>query len=408
MNEDNKEQEIHEQQTSVKSKNKHSFRSAFLGGLCGGIIATIAILVLAMNQLLPLDALQISAAEDNQGSEQSQETKNLQNAFSNDDKTADLTNISEAVVGVINMQAQSLWTPEKEAGSGSGIIYKKSGNKAYVVTNNHVVDNAKHIKVQLYDEKKLDAKVIGKDAVSDLAILEIPAKEINTVAQLGDSEKLTVGDNVIAIGNPLNMNLSGTVTKGIVSGLNRSVPVDTTGNNQTDWETEVIQTDAAINPGNSGGALVTNDGKVVGINSMKIAQESVEGIGFSIPINTAKPIIKELETKGEVSRSYIGLSMANASDVPEEYQDRVSLPENADDGVVVADVENNSPAATAGLKQFDTIAKINDKEVNSYLDVKSYLYSSTKPNDKITVTILRDGKTIKKSVKLGTVKNDQS
>src|SRR5699024_8160100 len=154
MNEDNKEQEIHEQQTSVKSKNKHSFRSAFLGGLCGGlcggIIATIAILVLAMNQLLPLDALQISAAEDNQGSEQSQETKNLQNAFSNDDKTADLTNISEAVVGVINMQAQSLWTPEKEAGSGSGIIYKKSGNKAYVVTNNHVVDNAKHIKVQLY------------------------------------------------------------------------------------------------------------------------------------------------------------------------------------------------------------------------------------------------------------------
>src|SRR5699024_9882631 len=313
MNEDNKEQEIHEQQTSVKSKNKHSFRSAFLGGLCGGIIATIAILVLAMNQLLPLDALQISAAEDNQGSEQSQETKNLQNAFSNDDKTADLTNISEAVVGVINMQAQSLWTPEKEAGSGSGIIYKKSGNKAYVVTNNHVVDNAKHIKVQLYDEKKLDAKVIGKDAVSDLAILEIPAKEINTVAQLGDSEKLTVGDNVIAIGNPLNMNLSGTVTKGIVSGLNRSVPVDTTGNNQTDWETEVIQTDAAINPGNSGGALVTNDGKVVGINSMKIAQESVEGIGFSIPINTAKPIIKELETKGEVSRSYLGLSMPNAS-----------------------------------------------------------------------------------------------
>src|SRR5699024_9604954 len=324
-----------------------------------------------MNQLLPLDALQISAAEDNQGSEQSQETKNLQNAFSNDDKTADLTNISEAVVGVINMQAQSHWTPEKEAGSGSGIIYKKSGNKAYVVTNNHVVDNAKHIKVQLYDEKKLDAKVIGKDAVSDLAILEIPAKEINTVAQLGDSEKLTVGDNVIAIGNPLNMNLSGTVTKGIVIGLNRSVPVDTTGNNQTDWETEVIQTDAAINPGNSGGALVTNDGKVVGINSMKVAQESVEGIGFSIPINTAKPIIKELETKGEVSRSYLGLSMANASDVPEEYQDRVSLPKNADDGVVVADVEDRSPAASAGLKQFDTIIKINDKQVHSYLDIKS-------------------------------------
>src|SRR5699024_10085001 len=193
-----------------------------------------------------------------------------------------------------------------------------------------------------------------------------------------------------------------------ISGLNRSVPVDTTGNNQTDWETEVIQTDAAINPGNSGGALVTNDGKVVGINSMKVAQESVEGIGFSIPINTAKPIIKELETKGEVSRSYLGLSMANASDVPEEYQDRVSLPKNADDGVVVADVEDRSPAASAGLKQFDTIIKINDKQVHSYLDIKSYLYSSTKPNDKVTLTILRDGKTMKKSIKLGTVKHNQN
>lgn len=408
LTENNNEQEPQEQKVNIPPKHKHSFRSAFFGGLCGGIIATIAILALFMNQLLPLDALQISAAEDQQNSGQTQETKNLQNAFSSDGETADLTNISEAVVGVINMQEQSLWTPEKEAGSGSGIIYKKSGNKAYVVTNNHVVDQAKHIKVQLYNEKKLDAKVIGKDAVSDLAVLEVPDKEINTVAEFGDSTKLNVGDNVIAIGNPLNMNLSGTVTKGIISGLNRSVPVDTTGNNQTDWETEVIQTDAAINPGNSGGALVTNDGKVVGINSMKVAQESVEGIGFSIPINTAKPIIKELETKGEVSRSYLGLSMANASDVPEGYQDRVSLPKNADDGVVVADVEDRSPAASAGLKQFDTIIKINDKQVHSYLDIKSYLYSSTKPNDKVTLTILRDGKTMKKSIKLGTVKHNQN
>src|SRR5699024_919097 len=142
-----------------------------------------------MNQLLPLDALQISAAEDQQNSGQTQETKNFQNAFSSDGETADLTNISEAVVGVINMQEQSLWTPEKEAGSGSGIIYKKSGNRAYVVTNNCVIDQAKYIKVHRFNKKKLGGTVIGKGAVSDLAVLEVPANEITTFAAFGDSTK---------------------------------------------------------------------------------------------------------------------------------------------------------------------------------------------------------------------------
>src|SRR5699024_8153323 len=241
---------------------------------------------------------------------------------------------------------------------GSGIIYKKEDDKAYVVTNNHVVSDAEEVEVALDEDNKKDAKVLGTDELTDLAVLEIDGEDIDTVAKLGKSDDLEVGEDVIAIGNPLGVEFSGSVTKGIISGLERNIPVDTSGNNQPDWYSEVIQTDAAINPGNSGGALVNKDGEVIGINSMKIAQQAVEGIGFAIPMDAAEPIMEQLEKEGKVDRQFIGISTASLDEVPPQYQQKINLPDDVDSGMVVADIEQGSPADDAGLDQFDVITKI--------------------------------------------------
>src|SRR5699024_7597822 len=177
-----------------------------------------------------------------------------------------------------------------------------------------------------------------------------------------------------------------------ISGLNRSVPIDVTGDHQPDWTTEVIQTDAAINPGNSGGALVDKEGNVIGINSMKIAQQAVEGIGFAIPIDTAQPIIEQLEKKGKVDRPYIGIAMASLDQVPAEFQEKIILPKDVEAGVVIANVESTSPADKAGLEQFYISTHINAQPVTSLLDFRKYLYSETAIGDTTTLDIYRTGK----------------
>src|SRR5690606_38956611 len=186
--------------------------------------------------------------------------------------------------------------------TGSGVIYKSEGDTAYVVTNHHVVDGASGIEVTLADGTKVEAQVVGSDIWTDLAVLEMSNNKVQDVVELGDSDALKRGEAVIAIGNPLGLEFSGSVTSGVVSGTDRAVPVDLDGDGQEDWQAEVLQTDAAINPGNSGGALVNLAGQLIGINSMKIATSAVEGIGFSIPINSAMPVINSIEENGEMIR----------------------------------------------------------------------------------------------------------
>ena len=188
----------------------------------------------------------------------------------------------------------------KRRGTGSGVIYKKAGNKAYVVTNQHVVEGATHLEVTLTDGTKIPAKLLGGDIWTDLAVLEIDTNHVKKIAEFGNSDVLKMGEPVMAIGNPLGTTFSGSVTQGIISGINRTIPVDINQDGIMDWQAEVLQTDAAINPGNSGGALINIAGQLIGINSMKIAQSAVEGIGLSIPINYAKPIISDLEQFGVV------------------------------------------------------------------------------------------------------------
>ncbi|OUC02608.1 serine protease [Bacillus thuringiensis serovar medellin] len=317
-----------------------------------------------------------------------------------------LQNMSEAakevVVGVINYkknadpftsQAQS-----EEAGSGSGVIYKKSGNKAFIVTNNHVIDGANKVEVKLNNGKKILAKVVGTDPLLDLAVLEIDGTDVKRVATLGDSEKIRTGETVIAIGNPLG--LEGTVTKGIISSKEREIPVSTLGNQQADWQAQVIQTDAAINPGNSGGALFNEQGEVIGINSSKIAQQAVEGIGFAIPINIAKRTLESLEKDGTVKRPVLGVQLLDVEKITDSARSQLKLPNEIKGGAVLGNISNQSPAEKGGLQQYDVIIALDEQRIENVTQFRKYLYEKKKLGDTIKVTVYRNGEKIIKTVKL--------
>lgn len=377
-------------------KNKRGLLYHITTGIIGGIVAALLIVVLIANNLVP--AFEISSIS--KQSPLSETTEPMSNDLTDDSDIKDtpIAEVSKAVVGVKNITEEDPWSGTQKAGTGSGIIYKQENNKAYVVTNNHVIKGAKNIEVELSNKKVVPAKLLGADPLTDLAVLEMDDKHIEAVAEFYDSDKLEVGETVIAIGNPLGSEFAGSVTKGIISGLNRSVEVDTNGDKQADWVTEVLQTDAAINPGNSGGALVNTKGKVVGINSMKVAQNAVEGIGLAIPSNTAQPIIKDLEEKGEVTRPTLGIATAPLNQVPPEIQSQIDLPANVRSGMVIANIDADSPAEKAGLEKFDVITKIDKHNIASIVDIKVALYTDALPNDKVTVEFIRDGK--KQSVEL--------
>lgn len=319
--------------------------------------------------------------------------------------TSDVTEIVEqtndAVVGVSNLQmaqqnpfsAPTATDSEaQEAGAGSGVIYKKDGDTAYIVTNNHVVEGAEDVMVTLSDGTELDAEVLGTDVWTDLAVLKVPSKSIETVAEFGDSSVLKAGEPVIAIGNPLGLQFSGSVTTGVISGTERLIPIDVNQDGTEDWQSEVLQTDAAINPGNSGGALINAKGQLIGINSMKIAQAAVEGIGLAIPINTAIPIIADLETEGAVERPSMGVAILDLAEVPAQYRTgQLGLPAEVEGGIVVQSVVEGSGAATAGMEAYDVIVELDGKPVKSILELRQYLYNETEVGDTLEVKAYRGG-----------------
>ncbi|RAS84691.1 S1C family serine protease [Priestia endophytica] len=306
------------------------------------------------------------------------------------DTTKAVDKALESVVGIYTYQGNQLFEGTTERGAGSGVIYKKSGNYAYIVTNHHVVEGASQVEVQVSEGTRLQAKVIGSDELTDLAVLRIDGSKVNSVAEFGDSSKLTLGEPAIAIGNPLGF-LEGSVTEGIISSTNRTIPVDTNGDGQEDWQSEVIQTDASINPGNSGGALINIDGQVIGINSSKIAQDEVEGIGFAIPMNVAKPIIEDLEQDGKVDRPTLGVRIADLSQVnPVGRTETLKLPDSVQEGVVIIEVEGSSLAEKAGLKQYDVITKVNGDKISSDAELRRSIYESN--GKKMSITYYRNGK----------------
>ena len=326
-----------------------------------------------------------------------------------------ISKAKDAVVSIVNYQSNSSNNLEsilggnsrrsenesnnsgdlKAASSGSGVIYKKSGNTAYVVTNNHVVNGAKKLSVILSDGTNVNAEVVGTDVWTDLAVLRISAENVTTTMDFADSDKIAVGETAFAIGSPLDVNLSNTVTKGIVSAVNRQIPMDVDGDGKNDWNQTVIQTDAAINPGNSGGALINNEGKLIGINESKIAKAtanvSVEGIGFGIPSNEVKLITEQLEQSGKVIRPALGVQLVSVNTVDSDTV-KSQLNFNGKQGVVVRYVENGTPAAQAGLEKYDIITKLNGEDVKDVAAVRKYLFEKAKIGDAVKVTYYRNGK----------------
>lgn len=330
-------------------------------------------------------------------------------SYVNVDVTTQITevveDVSAAVVGVTNIQLQAdFWQQQdgNEAGTGSGVIYKVDGDYAYVVTNHHVVEGADTVEVVLADETSIEAQLIGSDLFSDLAVLRMDATNVTKVIEMGSSDEIKVGEPAIAIGNPLGHMFSGSVTQGVISGTQRTIPVDFNQDGRADWQAEVIQTDAAINPGNSGGALINIKGQLIGINSMKINQTAVEGIGFAIPINTARPIIKELEETGEIKRAFLGVEIYSLDEVPKaEWSRTLYLPEEVDGGVYIWTIEAFSPADNAGLKRLDVITELDGKEIKSTIDLRKVLYDEKNIGDELEVTFYRNGEKQQSTVKLG-------
>ena len=319
--------------------------------------------------------------------------------------------VKDAVVSVITYSANSQnslfgstetdtdTNTEQVSSEGSGVIYKKEGNFAYLVTNTHVINGAKKVDIRLADGTKVPGEIVGSDTYSDIAVVKIAADKVTTVAEFGDSSQLTVGETAIAIGSPLGSEYANTVTQGIVSSLNRNVSLKSEDGQAI--STNAIQTDTAINPGNSGGPLINIQGQVIGITSSKIASNggtSVEGLGFAIPANDVINIIKQLEKDGKVTRPALGIHMVNLSNLSTTDLQKLKLPGNVTSGVAVRSVQKNMPA-NGHLQQYDVITKIDDKAISSTTELQSALYSHS-IGDSMTVTYYRDGKEETTTIKL--------
>ncbi|AYA78321.1 serine protease [Bacillus sp. Y1] len=387
-------------------KQKGNRGGYFLASLVGAILGVFLIVVALPRigfDVLPYSTETDSDVEDGTTNNDAVRTENVSlNVVT--DITKAVEKAGDAVVGITNLQTTSFWseTSSQEAGSGSGVIYKKADGKAYVVTNHHVIEGANSLEVTLSDGTKLEAKLRGSDVWTDLAVLEVDGSKIETVAEFGDSDALKIGEPVIAIGNPLGATFSGSVTQGIVSGLERAIPVDINQDGAIDWQAEVLQTDAAINPGNSGGALINISGQVIGINSMKIAQSSVEGIGLSIPIKSAEPIISDLEEFGEVKRPYMGIQLQSVNEVSAYHQkETLKLPEDVTSGVVIMTVDPNSPAEQAGLEDLDVIVEMDGDLIKDVIDLRKHLYNKKKVGDQLNIKFYRAGKLQETTMKLG-------
>ena len=319
--------------------------------------------------------------------------------------------VKDAVVSVITYSANSQnslfgssetdtdTNTEQVSSEGSGVIYKKEGNFAYLVTNTHVINGAKKVDIRLADGTKVPGEIVGSDTYSDIAVVKIAADKVTTVAEFGDSDQLTVGETAIAIGSPLGSEYANTVTQGIVSSLNRNVSLKSEDGQAI--STKAIQTDTAINPGNSGGPLINIQGQVIGITSSKIATNggtSVEGLGFAIPSNDAINIIKQLEKNGKVTRPALGIQMVNLSNLSSTDLQRLNVPSSVTAGVVVRSVQTSMPA-NGHLQKYDVITKVDDKAISSTTELQSALYSHS-IGDSMTITYYRNGKEETTTIKL--------
>lgn len=367
----------------------------FVVGFLGGILGTFLTLKTSHSSTSNTESKQVHSTT-------------VKTAYKNTTSTSEAVDkVKNAVVSVItysDSSNQGMFEKEENPDSqisseGSGVIYKKEGKYAYLVTNTHVINGAKKVDILLADGNKVPGEVVGSDVYSDIAVVRISADKAKAVAEFGDSNQLTVGETAIAIGSPLGTDYANSVTQGIISSQGRNVKLK--ADNGQNISTRALQTDAAINPGNSGGPLINIQGQVIGITSSKISnngQTSVEGMGFAIPANDVVNIIKQLEEKGKVVRPALGIQMMDLSNLSTSDLSQLKLPEKISGGVLVRSTLENMPALDK-LQRYDVITKIDDTDIESTADLQSALYSH-QINDTIKVTFYRDGKQQTTSIKL--------
>ena len=292
--------------------------------------------------------------------------------------------VNSSVVGVL------VYANGTASGSGSGVVYRVDGKTAYIITNAHVVSGATDVQVVFSNKESVNATIVGSDTYSDIAVLKLTADFDMTAIKCGDSSLLDQGETVLAIGSPLGIEYAGTVTQGVVSGIDRTVSVDLNDDGQEDWDMNVIQTDAAINPGNSGGALVNMAGELVGITSMKLSNTSVEGMGFALPINDVITSVEQIIENGKVTRPQIGISGVSLSGYSSYQLRYYRINTDLTDGIYVSRVTSGGAASKAGIQEGDIIVKFDGKEVTTYKSFLTELYSK-EPGDKVSVVVNRNG-----------------
>lgn len=395
---DNNESGHYRYQKSAKSK---VWLTSFISALIGGLLVVLLLPVLSNVGMLPYsigskDTI-VTSEETMQNTQQASETERISLDVSSDVIDA-VEKVSNAIVGVVNIQGGTDFfnrdLENVERGTGSGVVFDKKDGQALIVTNYHVIKNAQTVEISLIDGERVEAELKGADPLTDLAVLAIDEDYVDTVAEFGDSNSIRAGEPAIAIGNPLGLDFSRTVTQGIISAKERSIEVE------RGWELNVIQTDAAINPGNSGGALINIKGQVIGINSLKISSPAnnmgggptVEGMGFAIPINDVIPIINSLIEHGEVQRPYMGIQFEDLVNIERyHWEQTLNLPTSIRHGVVITNVERESPAEAGGLEELDVIVEIDDQEITNGIKLRQYLYSRVELGDTIEVKIYREG-----------------
>lgn len=287
---------------------------------------------------------------------------------------------------------------DKLSGWGSGFVYKTDSKYGYIFTNHHVVDGAKTIKIVLSNETEVTGELVGSDEYADVAVVKIPKDKVIAVAEIGKSEDVLVGDTIFAIGTPVSLEYSFTVTRGILSGKNRMVEMSSSkksyyGQSGDSWYMNLLQIDASINSGNSGGPLANSNGEVIGITNSKLSSStlsgtSIENMGFAIPIEDALSVAEYLENNGKVSRPVLGVTMTSVEGA--EYNG-VKISDSITSGAVVTDVSSGSTADAAKIKKGDVIIKLDNYNIKDYKYLKYYLYRY-RVGDKVKITYIRDGK----------------
>ncbi|NMK82353.1 S1C family serine protease [Staphylococcus capitis] len=322
-------------------------------------------------------------------------------AFNGNDKnyTTTIKNANNSVKSVVTVQnnvSNNTTIPKSKSGSdneiGSGVVYKKVGDSIYILTNAHVVGDKDKQKVTYNNNKSVEGKLVGKDKWSDIAVVKAKlSDESMKPITLGDSNNLVLGESILVVGNPLGVDFKGSVSKGIISGLDRHVPVDIDKDNSYDVLMKAFQVDAPVNPGNSGGAVVDKDGRLIGIISLKIDMENVEGMAFAIPINDVRKIAQQLEDNGKVQYPNTGIKIKNVADISSEEREEANLPSSVNNGVLVNDIKENSLGEKSGLKKDDVIVELDGKTVEDNLRYRQIIFSHRDDLKTLTAKIYRNG-----------------